>query len=348
MGDDGEQFVRDAIRSAYDRGYNGARNAKSVPGDSALGYRGRDMSEEIAVDVLARLHRLPSPSSHVSVPKGWKLVPEIPTEEMECAPDHEDCATPDAARATYLAMLAKVPPSPLDIVTVEVIPSPQTHVDVEDISEQKLATIVAPDNGSPHEVLSYVLECAKACVPEARIIGNARAGDIARAIEAIPAPQSHVGGYSSRLTLFSMLFRRLTKASTRLSDLTSSHIAQAQKAMTNELATRKNQSAPVGPNTATSSAERGFELTSLIKTSPTEKITIRHARIAFVFKNLLTMLTSPLTAASKRVSPETILNHDSGSFKNRKKANAGCNLAGMHHLLAHPAPQPTIKDGSTP
>lgn len=61
VGEDGEQFVRDAIRSAYDRGYNDARNAKSVPGDSALGYRGRDMSEEIAVDVLARLSRLPPP-----------------------------------------------------------------------------------------------------------------------------------------------------------------------------------------------------------------------------------------------------------------------------------------------
>lgn len=70
----------------------------------------------------------------------------------------------------------------------------QPNVDVEDVREQKLATIVAPDNGTPDEVLSYVLECAKAWVPEARIIGNARAGDIARAIEALPSSQKHSVG----------------------------------------------------------------------------------------------------------------------------------------------------------
>lgn len=45
----------------------------------------------------------------------------------------------------------------------------------------------APDNGTPAEVLAYVLECARRWVPEARIIGNARAGDIERAIAAIGA-----------------------------------------------------------------------------------------------------------------------------------------------------------------
>lgn len=60
FGEDDEQFVRDAIRSAYDQGYNHARNAKSAPGDSALGYRGRDISDEIAMDVLARMRRLSS------------------------------------------------------------------------------------------------------------------------------------------------------------------------------------------------------------------------------------------------------------------------------------------------
>jgi hypothetical protein len=72
-------------------------------------------------------------------------------------------------------------------------PAPQTHVDAEDIREQKLATIVAPDNGTPQEVLSAVLECAKAWVPEARIVGNVRAGDIVRAIEALPAPEITYG-----------------------------------------------------------------------------------------------------------------------------------------------------------
>lgn len=62
-----------------------------------------------------------APAPHVEVPEGWQLVPKIPTTEMECAPDHEDCPTPDAARAAYLAILASAPPSPLGIVTVPVI-----------------------------------------------------------------------------------------------------------------------------------------------------------------------------------------------------------------------------------
>ena len=57
----------------------------------------------------------------VAVPDGWKLVPIQPTEEMECAVDHENCATPDAAKAAYREMLAAAPPSPLDLITVSVI-----------------------------------------------------------------------------------------------------------------------------------------------------------------------------------------------------------------------------------
>lgn len=65
---------------------------------------------------------------------------------------------------------------------------PEDWLDAEERRERKLATVVAPDNGTPHEVISAVLECARAWVPEARIIGNVRAGDIARAIEALPSP----------------------------------------------------------------------------------------------------------------------------------------------------------------
>jgi len=56
----------------------------------------------------------------------------------------------------------------------------------------------APDNGTPHEVLSYLLDCAKRWVPEARIVGNARAGDIERALELTltpPAERGTVCGY---------------------------------------------------------------------------------------------------------------------------------------------------------
>lgn len=68
------------------------------------------------------------------------------------------------------------------------------EIDAEDRRDRKLATIVAPDNGTPHEVFSAVLECARAWVPEARIIGNVRAGDIARAIESLPAPETRALG----------------------------------------------------------------------------------------------------------------------------------------------------------
>ena len=55
---DQEKEIADRIRSAYDRGYNDARNASSVPGDNAASYRGRDMAAEITAELLAGLRRL--------------------------------------------------------------------------------------------------------------------------------------------------------------------------------------------------------------------------------------------------------------------------------------------------
>lgn len=52
-----ERFIRDAIRSAYDQGYNDARLPLNLPRDNAPGYRGREKSDEIAVDALAQLRR---------------------------------------------------------------------------------------------------------------------------------------------------------------------------------------------------------------------------------------------------------------------------------------------------
>lgn len=53
-----EQFMSDAIRLAYDQGYNDARLPLNLPRDNAPGYRGRERSEEITNDLLARLRRL--------------------------------------------------------------------------------------------------------------------------------------------------------------------------------------------------------------------------------------------------------------------------------------------------
>ncbi|MEJ1174253.1 DUF551 domain-containing protein [Agrobacterium sp. CMT1] len=74
---------------------------------------------------------------------------------------------------------------------------PKPHFwDVEEARENKLATVVAPDNGTTAEVLSAVLECAEAWVPEARIIGNVRAGDIARVVRsALSAQVQDVAGW---------------------------------------------------------------------------------------------------------------------------------------------------------
>ncbi|MDH1268596.1 hypothetical protein N5C81_13295 [Rhizobium pusense] len=45
----------------------------------------------------------------VSAQDGWKIVPTAPTEDMLCAVDHDDCATPDAAERAYRAMLSAAP-----------------------------------------------------------------------------------------------------------------------------------------------------------------------------------------------------------------------------------------------
>jgi hypothetical protein len=58
----------------------------------------------------------------------------------------------------------------------------------EDQTERKLASVTAPDNATNEVVLAAVLECARAWVPEARIMGNVRAGDIARAVATLLTP----------------------------------------------------------------------------------------------------------------------------------------------------------------
>lgn len=45
--------------------------------------------------------------------------------------------------------------------------------------------LAAPDDAPPRAVLAYALLCARAWDPSARILGNLRAGDLARAIESL-------------------------------------------------------------------------------------------------------------------------------------------------------------------
>lgn len=55
--------VFDAIRAAYDLGYNDSRNAKAVPGDGAPGYKGRDVETDHGGALLNLLGR--------RLPPGW-------------------------------------------------------------------------------------------------------------------------------------------------------------------------------------------------------------------------------------------------------------------------------------
>lgn len=54
--------VLDAIRGAYDLGYNDARNARTVPGDSAPGYKGRDVETDHGGALIHALEALQAPA----------------------------------------------------------------------------------------------------------------------------------------------------------------------------------------------------------------------------------------------------------------------------------------------
>ncbi|MEG0922006.1 MAG: hypothetical protein RSD57_12380 [Comamonas sp.] len=58
LGDLAQRIILDAIRSAYDTGYNDSRLAKSVPGDSAPGYEGRNIEADHGGALIARLNQL--------------------------------------------------------------------------------------------------------------------------------------------------------------------------------------------------------------------------------------------------------------------------------------------------
>jgi hypothetical protein len=52
--------VSDAIRGAYDLGYSDARNAQSIPGDSAPGYKGRDVEADHGSALINALYPAPA------------------------------------------------------------------------------------------------------------------------------------------------------------------------------------------------------------------------------------------------------------------------------------------------
>lgn len=56
-----QRRVFDAIRGAYDLGYNDARNSESMPGDNAPGYKGRDVETDHGNALLRALTTAPQP-----------------------------------------------------------------------------------------------------------------------------------------------------------------------------------------------------------------------------------------------------------------------------------------------
>jgi hypothetical protein len=60
--------VFDAIRGAYDLGYNDARSARAVHGDSAPGYKGRDVESDHGGALISALERYTTPPAQPEPP----------------------------------------------------------------------------------------------------------------------------------------------------------------------------------------------------------------------------------------------------------------------------------------
>jgi hypothetical protein len=82
-----KRAIFDAIRGAYDLGYNDARNAKAVPGDNAPGYDGRNVEADHGGALLHRLNQLLKAEPAAQEPFGY-FRPE-PFGWTDCAKDDE-------------------------------------------------------------------------------------------------------------------------------------------------------------------------------------------------------------------------------------------------------------------
>lgn len=101
-----------------------------------------------------------------------------------------ECAAVAYVRLEYFRLAALERSRDLVGPTTSSILSPQEAEAVADECERedRIDALPYPDDAPVADVLAYVLSCARLWQPEARIIGNARAGDIVRALSHPPAP----------------------------------------------------------------------------------------------------------------------------------------------------------------
>jgi hypothetical protein len=67
--------IFDAIRGAYDLGYNDARSARAVHGDSLLGYKGRNVEADHGGALISALERYTTPpAAAVQEGRDWSLL----------------------------------------------------------------------------------------------------------------------------------------------------------------------------------------------------------------------------------------------------------------------------------
>lgn len=73
-----DRTIMDAIRGAYDLGYNDARNVRTVPGDSAPGYKGRDVEADHGGALIHTLSR------RLAAPAAQEAAGTVYVEAREC------------------------------------------------------------------------------------------------------------------------------------------------------------------------------------------------------------------------------------------------------------------------
>jgi hypothetical protein len=165
------------VKDEYERGFMKELRCDDVPG--ALVY-GRKQGLEMASDLLCEPRALTALALVPHPPEGGKEAgdEDFTDEELRQMSEDYGCGAGGITKADA-DRRAAFEASP--------IPARDTARATEDIEERRehiIETIVAPDNGTVEEVLTAVLHCANAWVPEARIVGNVRAGDISRAVSA--------------------------------------------------------------------------------------------------------------------------------------------------------------------